>query len=147
MSGKRSLWRQELGRLAKQYDLQLDRVLHERRPLIRGTFGTRRRKCGKPNCHCVQGELHESKYVTATDGGRVRQIHVPDADEVKVEDGTYRYKRFLEARKTLGRLAKRQLELVDLLGDALLDPYPPDAPLPAAKKRGRKPGKRSGDSG
>ncbi len=138
MAAKTSRFRQQLLRLAETQQQQLELLLGEHGPLIRGSFGTRARKCGKPTCRCVRGELHESKYLTATDGGRARQVHVPAGDEVAIAEGVRRYRRFQKARRRLAEFSKRQLELVDELGRSLLEPYPPDDPIPPAAKRGRK---------
>lgn len=138
MAGRTSRLRQQLLRLAETQEQQLELLLGEHGPLIRGSFGTRARKCGKPTCRCARGQLHESKYLTATDGERARQVHVPAGDEVAVAEGVHRYRRFQKARRRLVELSKRQLELVDELGRSLLEPYPPDDPIPPAAKRGRK---------
>ena len=130
--------RQQLLQLAQQLQQLLELVLAERGPIIRGSFGKRARKCGKPTCRCARGELHESKYLTASDGDKVRQIHVPAGDELKVAEGVARYRRFQSNRKKLTQLHRRQLELVDTLSRSLLEPYPPDNPIPPARKRGRK---------
>jgi hypothetical protein len=45
--------------------------------LMRGSLLVRRRKCGKPSCHCARGEGHESLYVVITEKGRTRQLFVP----------------------------------------------------------------------
>lgn len=131
--------RRRLLETAEQMRSQLELLLEERGPLIRGAYGTRRRVCGKPGCRCAQGELHESKYLSATDAGRVRLVHVPASEEAKVAAGVERYRRFHRAGARLARLARQQLELVDELGRSLLEPYPPQNPLPAARKRGRPP--------
>lgn len=131
--------RQRLLQAAQQFQLQLELLLEERGPLIRGSFGTRRRVCGEPTCHCTRGELHESKYLSASDHGRARQVHVPVSEETKVEAGVQRYRRFHLGRVRLAHLAQQQLELVDELGRSLLEPYPPGNPLPPALKRGRPP--------
>lgn len=144
MADSTSRRRQQLRKLSEQLQQQLELVLGEHGPLLRGSFGKRARKCGKPTCRCARGELHESKYLTATDGDKVRQVHVPAGDEVKVAEGVARYRRFHKARKKLAQLHKRQLELVDQLGRSLLHPYPPDQPIPPARKRGRK--RRDDDS-
>ena len=118
--------------------LILDLLLGERGPLIRGSFGTRARVCGNPGCRCARGERHEAKYLTATDGGKVRQVHVPARDEGQVAEGVARYRRFRRARARVAELAKLQLELADQLGRSLLAAYPPDQPLPPAARRGRR---------
>ena len=45
--------------------------------LMRGSLLVRRRRCGKPTCHCAQEEGHESLYVVITEKGRTRQLFVP----------------------------------------------------------------------
>jgi hypothetical protein len=137
--------RQSLLEAQRQYKGQLELLLEERGPLIRGSFGTRARICGNPTCRCTRGELHGSKYLTATDHGKVRQVHVPAGDEVKVAAGVERYRRFRESKARLGALHERQLELVDALGRSLLLAYPPNNPLPPAARRGRRP-KQDGGS-
>ena len=44
---------------------------------LRGTVSDRSSKCGKPNCHCANGELHQSVYLVQSHAGRLRQICVP----------------------------------------------------------------------
>jgi hypothetical protein len=144
MSSETSRLRQRLAEVGKQYQSQLEILLRERGPVIRGTFGTRRRVCGRPNCRCTEGQLHESKYLTASDRGRVRQVHVPAADEVRVAEGVKRYRRFGQARARLAELVKVQLTLIDQIGLTLRVPYPADKPLPAPMRRGRTP-KGDGD--
>lgn len=144
MDSDTSRLRQRLAQLGRQHQRQLELLLGERGPLIRGSFGTRARVCGNPGCKCTRGELHESKYLSASDGGKVRQVHVPVGDEVKVAGGVARYGRFWRARRQLADLAKLQIELADQLGRSLLEPYPPDNPLPAALHPGPLP-KGGGD--
>jgi hypothetical protein len=136
----------------EEFRRDLAPILEERGPLIRGFLGTRTRTCGKPSCRCAQGERHSSMYLSASDAGQTRQVHVPAADEVRVAEAVERYRRFRRARsqlaKKLGTLAARQLELVDRLGVSLLEPYPPDNPLPPPKRRGRRrKGERRGQRG
>ena len=139
MGSESSRLRQRILDLGRRYEALLRRILAERGPLIRGSFGARSRVCGKAGCRCTRGELHESRYLSATDGGRVRQVHVPVAEEEKVSAGVGRYRRFWQVRAGLAELNEQQLELIDELGRSLLDPYPPDRPLPAARHRGPRP--------
>jgi hypothetical protein len=130
--------RQRLRQAAEQQQGHIERILGEDPTLIRGSFGTRSRVCGNPGCHCARGERHTSKYLTATDGGKVRQVHVPASEEELVAAGVARYRRYRRMRKRLAELGALQLELVDELGQSLLLPYPPEDPLPPASRRGRK---------
>lgn len=140
MGDRTSRLRQRLLEAAEQHREQVERLLQEDGPLIRGSFGTRARVCGNPGCHCARGERHTSKYLTATDGARQRQVHVPAADETRVADGVGRYRRFKQARKRLAEIGARELELAEDLGRSLLAPYPPDNPLPPPARRRKKAG-------
>jgi hypothetical protein len=44
---------------------------------LRGTLSDRSSKCGKPNCHCANGELHQSVYLVQSHDGKLRQLCVP----------------------------------------------------------------------
>jgi hypothetical protein len=134
-------------RLRSGHDLrgQLLRLLMQEGPgLIRGTFRTRRRVCGRPGCHCSRGELHASKCLAVTVAGRSRQVHVPAADEVRVAAGVHRYGRFRATQTQIAECDAELRTLLDALAVALLAPYPPDNPIPAPRKRGRKPKKAGG---
>jgi hypothetical protein len=68
--------RQRLRAAEERRSRKLQRLVAERDGLIRGTLGVRARVCGHVNCRCAQGELHESKYLSAAVEGRTRQVHV-----------------------------------------------------------------------
>jgi len=137
MSDQSSRLRKQLLEGGKALQEQLELLLGERGPLIHASLGTRKRVCGNPGCHCSAGELHESKYLSASVNGQARQVHVPAGDEVEVARWVARYRRFRDGRLKLQELSERQLELVDCLGRSLLARYPKDKPLPAPKPRGR----------
>lgn len=138
MAERISRLRQRLLQTSEQHHEQVERLLDEKGPLIRGSFGTRSRRCGNPGCHCARGDKHTSKYLSATDAGRLRQVHVPASDEDRVAAGVARYRRFWRMRKRLVEIGALVRELVDELGRALILPYPPKAPLPPPSRRGRK---------
>jgi len=144
MPEKASRLRQRLVQVVEAQRARLEAILSARGPLIRGSFGTRARVCGKPGCRCLKGERHVSKYLSATDAGRVRQVHVPQSDEEHVRESVERYRGFMSARADLAEQAERLLRFVDELGRALLEPYPRDKPLPPASKMGRRPKKGAG---
>jgi hypothetical protein len=58
---------------------------------LRGTLSERAGKCGKPNCHCARGELHESLYLVQSQGGKPRQICVPKAWRERVRQAVNDY--------------------------------------------------------
>ncbi len=139
MRSKTSRVRQRLAEAAERHLEQVEALLANKGPLIRGSFGSRRRVCGKPGCHCARGELHESKYLSASQGGKVRQVHVPESDVLEVSQGVARYRLFRLSEAKLVELSALQLRLVSELGEAELAPYPPEDPLPPRARRGRRP--------
>jgi hypothetical protein len=139
MRSKSSRVRQRLAEAAQRHLEQIDLLLANKGSLIRGSFGSRRRVCGKPGCHCARGELHESKYLSASQEGKVRQVHVPESDVIEVSQGVARYRRFRQTEAKLVELSALQLRLIGELGEAQLAPYPPEDPLPPRARRGRRP--------
>ena len=59
---------------------------------LRGTLSERSGKCGKPNCHCVKGELHRSLYLVQSRAGKPRQICVPQAWQQRVRQAVNDYR-------------------------------------------------------
>lgn len=59
--------------------------------LLRGALSERSGKCGKPNCHCAQGQGHQSLYLVQSHAGKLRQLCVPKAlqDSVRHAVGEY----------------------------------------------------------
>ena len=58
---------------------------------LHGSLSERTGKCGKPTCHCADGEGHRSLYLVQSHAGKVRQICVPKAlrDPVRQAVGLY----------------------------------------------------------
>jgi hypothetical protein len=139
MGRRTSRLRQRLAETAQRHLEQIELLLGNKGPFIRGSFGSRRRVCGKPGCHCVQGERHEAKYLAASQDGKLRQVHVPDSEVAEVAEGVARYRQFRQAEAKLVELSALELRLVGELGESQLKPYPPTKPLPPRKRRGRRP--------
>ena len=145
MAEDKSRLRQKLLTLEAERQQQIQRVLSERGGLIRGTVGERSRVCGHEGCRCSRGERHVSKYLSAAEGGRTRQVHLPESEVGKVTEGSNRYQAFRRARTRVGQLAAEEAEVIDRLGNALLESYPPDKPIAPALRRGPRPRKAGHD--
>ncbi len=80
--------------------------------MIRGTLFTLRRRCGKPNCHCVTGPAHETPALAYPQAGRTKTVTL-SADEVEeVRAALERYnaaRADLDARADAGLSALRAL--------------------------------------
>jgi hypothetical protein len=97
---------------------QLPQLLEEflgREPLLPGSLYTLRRKCGKPNCHCNRGELHESTVLSYRGQGRPRNISPPHEQLGSLRTMTHDYRRCRQARVQFVRWQRQLLALVDAL--------------------------------
>ena len=70
--------------------------------VLRGTLTTFRRRCGKANCRCAGGEVHESPALAYTEGGRTKTLTLSDAEVAEVAAALARYE---GARADLDRAA------------------------------------------
>jgi hypothetical protein len=79
--------------------------------LVRGSLVTLRRKCGKPACHCSDGEqLHENVALSVSEAGRTRIVALRPADVPTVAAALGRYaaaREKLEAQADAGVEALR----------------------------------------
>jgi hypothetical protein len=143
MAEDKSRLRQGILRFEEERAEELEAVLSERRPLNRGSVVRRERVCGHAQCRCVtQKQLHVSAYLSVPVKGKTRALHLPKGDEQRVREATERYRKFRQARMRLVRLGAKQLELVDRLGNALLEAYPPGSTIEPAGRRGPKADKK-----
>jgi len=140
MSGENSKLRQQLAQAGEEHQRQIEHLLEQRGPLIHGSLGNRKRVCGKPTCRCARGELHEQTYLSSTVDGKTRQVHIPGADKDRVASGVARYRTMLRARKRLRKLSRLELKIAVELSRSLVEPYPPDDPLPLPRRRAAKGG-------
>ena len=86
-----------------------------REPLLPGSLYTLRRKCGKPNCRCARGELHESTVLSYRGQGRPQNISPPPEQIDTLRQRTDDYRRVRQARAKLVRWQGELLKLVDAL--------------------------------
>jgi hypothetical protein len=61
--------------------------------MIRGSVVVQRRRCGKPNCRCADGEqLHEATVLSYSEAGHSRTVMLDPADVVAVRAAVDRYR-------------------------------------------------------
>lgn len=68
--------------------------------LLRGTLFTLRRRCGKANCRCAEGDAHESPALAYPEGGRTKTLSLTNADLDQVRSALDRYERARSALDT-----------------------------------------------
>ena len=77
--------------------------------LVRGSVVTHRRRCGKPNCRCADGEaLHETTVLSYSEGGRSRLLRLPADQVAGVRAATERYGSAGSGWKRTGRPGSRR---------------------------------------
>lgn len=61
--------------------------------VVRGSVVTHRRRCGKPNCRCADGQaMHETTVLSYAEGGRSRLLRLPADEVAAVRAATERYR-------------------------------------------------------
>lgn len=61
--------------------------------LLRGSLVTLRRRCGKPSCHCADGEQrHEAPALSYSEDGRTRILTLAEADVPAVAEALAAYR-------------------------------------------------------
>jgi hypothetical protein len=78
--------------------------------LLRGTLSERAGTCGKPNCRCAQGDLHRSVYLVQSQGGKLRQLFVPQAWQDRVRAAVHDYRQLRTLLEELSELAWTRLK-------------------------------------
>lgn len=85
-----------------------------REPLLPGSLYLSRRKCGKANCRCAGGELHESLALSLRPPeGRPRNFSPPPDQIDALRKMTDDYRRLRRARARLARWQGELMKLVD----------------------------------
>jgi hypothetical protein len=79
--------------------------------MLRGTVVTHRRRCGKTNCRCADGEaLHEEVVLSYSLGARARSVRLPPALIEPVRAATLRYREARERLESQGNAGLETLE-------------------------------------
>lgn len=61
--------------------------------LLRGVLYTHSRRCGRPNCHCADGEPHQSPALAYPEGGRTKTLTLTPEQVPLVRRALARYER------------------------------------------------------
>lgn len=116
--------RREAFGLLRQCDALL-RELARPKAMIAGCFYEMHKKCGRPTCRCVRGELHGPFPVIAIarGGGRsTRSVPRARADMVRRKAEAYRV--FQRKRRRLRDAMTRIVEILGEIRDAHLEEFP-----------------------
>jgi hypothetical protein len=76
---------------------------------LRGTLSQRSSKCGKPNCHCANGERHQSVYLVQRRAGERRQICVSKPWRERVRQAVKDYREMQRLIEEVSELEWKRL--------------------------------------
>ncbi|MGH7553665.1 MAG: DUF6788 family protein [Longimicrobiales bacterium] len=89
------------------------RILARLPPLeavLRGSVIVRSLRCGKPGCHCAEGERHRATYLSVTHaGGRTEQISLPAELVPLAERGVAAYRAWWAAIEKLSAINRDRI--------------------------------------
>lgn len=109
---KLSRLRQTLRELLADLEKSVD-VAFERAPMIKGNVYELARKCGKPTCACVRGELHRSMVLTWSHEGKAKLFSIPRERVSELQEKSREYLRFRRARARVTEIGKKVLGVMD----------------------------------
>jgi uncharacterized protein DUF6788 len=80
--------------------------------MLWGSLGAVYRRCGRKGCHCASGEKHGPVfYLTRSEGGRTRNIYVPEELRHEVAAGVAAYRRYRELGQEIAESNAQRLGL------------------------------------
>jgi len=99
-------------------------------PMVQGSFYLLRRKCGKPNCRCVSGQLHASWVLSRSEQGKDRLYSVPKEQRGRLRAWASEYRRYQRARALLVKRHAQIVALADQIAQKRLLVWPEKEPPP-----------------
>ena len=123
MSAQFSKLRQQINRAYRAMAAIVHRLLSSD-PMVPGSLYLLRRKCGKPNCRCVAGELHARWVLTRSEQGKQRLYSVSDQERAQVRRWTDEYRRYQRARAAWVKAAAALLAKIDSLAEKRILSWP-----------------------
>jgi len=80
--------------------------------ILKGSLLERFTVCGRPGCHCLQGQKHGPYlYASVFDGKQSRQVYIPQALEAEVRQWARNYQRLSTIIAELCRLSLKSIRL------------------------------------
>ena len=88
---------------------RLIRTLGALREMLPGSFVERRRKCGKPTCHCAHGKrLHIVFQISVLLDGKLKTFHIPAELAEEARGKVELHRRFQQAATTICQINLRR---------------------------------------
>jgi hypothetical protein len=84
--------------------------------LLPGSIYRRRRRCGKPQCRCLRGQLHQDRVLAIRRAGRVVVRCLDPVGEEASEEAVVAWRLFRRQRHELVKACRGLIQAVDGLG-------------------------------
>jgi len=104
--------RQALRQRLKDLERSLE-VVFGRAPLVKGNVYEMARKCGKPSCACMRGQLHRSMVLSWSERGKTQLFSIPPDRLAEVRQKSQEYLRFRHTRARVSQICKGMVTLLD----------------------------------
>ena len=104
--------RQALRQRLKDLESSLE-VVFGRAPLVKGNVYEMARKCGKPSCACMRGQLHRSMVLSWSERGKTQLFSIPPDRLAEVRQKSQEYLRFRHTRARVSQICKGMVTLLD----------------------------------
>lgn len=139
MSGRQEIsrTRQQLREVAERLAANVEVLLSQRGPVVKGLFQLNATRCGNPNCKCARGQLHPTAMLVVPEKGKRRNIYVPVVDRPELQRRSQRYRKLRHSRAEIVKLSTEILKLTDVLLDLLSEPYVPEPKRKGSSRRQR----------
>jgi len=120
LSAQLSSFRTQMLALQEQL-LGLAETFLQRDPILPGCVYRLRRRCGKPNCRCTQGELHLTEMLSYRGEGRPQSVTPRPGERETFCKLTQSYQRFRKARAQWVKLEKEIRRVLDEIESARIE--------------------------
>lgn len=111
--------RKRIKELYKELAYPIEALL-TRKPFIKGHLYELKRKCGKPRCRCLKGELHQVMALSWSEGGKHHLRAIKESELDRIEKFTSNYRRFRQGRASVRRMVNEILSLANEIEGELL---------------------------
>lgn len=101
-----SFYRKQILNLLNQIK-DLISIILSKNSLIKGTIYNQKKKCGNPNCKCVNGELHITKLLSFSDKGKTKLIPLTEYSYDELLKIKQKVKSYQQFRKSRAEIVKR----------------------------------------
>jgi len=96
--------------LIRRHLLARLKELHPKSPVLAASLVLVLRRCGRPGCHCQDGQGHPTHYLTCKQEGKTRTVYVPQDLLKEVQSWIAEHQRLKALTHHVSQLALAQVQ-------------------------------------